>query len=31
MLYNGISTVDSQDKINFELVLTPPFIVRIKV
>ena len=31
MLYNGISTVDSQDKINFELVLTPQFIIRIKV
>ena len=31
MLYNGISTVDSQDKINIELVLTPLFIIRIKV
>ena len=31
MLYNGISTADSQDKINFELVLTLPFIIRIKV
>lgn len=31
MLYNGISTVDSQDKINFGLVLTPLFILQIKV
>ena len=31
MLYNGISTVDSQDKINIGLVLTPLFIIRILV
>ena len=31
MLYNGISTVDSQDNMNFELVLNPLFIIRIKV